>query len=326
MFYRGLCSVGVSLSCVFITPLVHAEASYPTMPVKVVVPYIGGPPDLHARVFGEYFHQVLKQPLVVENKGGAGGMIAAQAVTTAPKDGYTLLWAASSLFGVNPFVYRSLPYSLEQFQPISNIAEVCFSISARPELKFKTLSDLVAAMKKEPGKINFANTGVGNQLHLTWERFLKATGTQATTITYKSGPDAVTSLIGGFSDVMVNVLSSSDTQMYNKGMLVPLATTCRERVPQAPDVPTMAELGYKDFVVYGSYQLFAPKGVAPEVIAKLSQTAETVKRNPEYVKRIAALIATPAVEKSPEEFAQWLQRDRKMWSTIAKEANVVVEN
>lgn len=326
MFSKNPCSLGIVAAALLATVPAQAQSPYPRQPVKVVVPYIGGPPDLHARMFGEYFHKRHKQPLVVENKGGAGGMIAAQSVTLAPKDGYTLLWAASSLFGVNPFVYRTLPYSLDQFEPISNVAEVCLSISVRPGLKVGTIPELVALMKKDPGKTNFANAGVGNQLHLTWERFLKVTGTEATTVNFKSGPDAMTSLMGGFTDVMVNVLSSSDTQMYDKGLLVPLATTCRERVPQAAKVPTMAELGYKDFIVYGSYQLFAPKGVPPEVIATLSETAEAIKRDPDYIRRLADLIATPALEKTPAEFSQWLERDRTLWSTIARDANVRIEN
>ena len=161
----------------------QAQSDYPSHPIKLIVPYgPGGTPDLHARLFAEQLGAVLKQTVIVENKVGASGIVGAQAVSAAPKDGYTVLWAASSLFGVNPFVYKNLPYSPEQFQPVSNVVQVCFAIVVRPSLGVTDLKGLTKYMAANPRKLNFANSGVGNQPHLIWERYLAATGTQSTMI------------------------------------------------------------------------------------------------------------------------------------------------
>lgn len=306
---------------------INAQAQdYPVRPIKLVVPYgPGGTPDIHARLFADQLRVSLKQPVVVENRVGGSGTIGAQAVANAPKDGYTLLWAASSLFGVNPFVYKKLPYSLEQFEPISNVAQVCFAFMVRPELGAKDLKGLTEYMKANPGKLNFANAGVGNQPHLIWERLLQATNTSATMIPYKSSPESFSALMGGFADTYVAVINSTDIQHVQSKKVLPLATTCSARVPQMPDVPTMTELGYKDFSVYGTYQLYAAKGVPDQVISKLATAVEEVKADKDYSSKLTQAVSFAAPEKTPGEFSKWLQADRQAWSSIAKKAGVVVE-
>lgn len=225
----------------------------------------------------------------------------------------------------NPFVYKKLPYSLEQFEPISNVAQVCFAFMVRPELGVKDLKGLTEYMKANPGKLNFANAGVGNQPHLIWERLLQATNTSATMIPYKSSPESFSALMGGFADAYVAVINSTDIQHVQGGKVLALATTCSARVPQMPDVPTMTELGYKDFSVYGTYQLYAAKGTPEHVIKKLATAVEEVKSDRDYSSKLTQAVSFPAPEKSPSEFAKWLHADREAWSSIAKKAGVVVE-
>ena len=308
-----------------IASVAQAQSDYPTHPIKLVVPYgPGGTPDLHARMFADQLGKTLQQSIVVENKVGGSGIIGAQATLQAPKDGYTLLWAASSLFGVNPFVFKNLSYDLEQFQPVSNIAQVCFAFLSRPSLSVTSMKELAAYMKNNPEKLNFGNSGIGNQPHLIWERFLGITGARSTMIVYKSSPEVFVAMIGGFVDAYVAVINGTDIQNVQTGKVQALATTCQDGVAQLPNVPTMKELGYDDFVVYGTYQLYVAKGVALEIVKKLAQASESVKHDPSYVASLEKVIASPAAEKTPEEFARWLQADRAAWSAIATKAKVSV--
>jgi tripartite-type tricarboxylate transporter receptor subunit TctC len=303
-----------------------AQASYPSQPVRIVVPYgAGGTPDFHARLFAEHLSKVLGQAVVVENKVGASGIIGAQAVSGAPKDGYTLLWAANSLFGINPFVFKNLPYTLEQFQPVSNVVQLCFAVVARPNLGVTSLKGLVDYMKANPEKLNYGNAGIGNQPHLIWEQFLSLTSTRATMVTFKSGPEIYTAMFGGFVDAYVAVISATDIAYIKAGKVNGLATTCSARVPHLPDTPTMSELGYRDLTVYGTYQLYVAAGVPAGVVTRLAKAAEAVKSDAAYVASVNAAMATPAVEKTPEDFAAWLQNDRQKWSTIATKAKIRVE-
>jgi tripartite-type tricarboxylate transporter receptor subunit TctC len=309
-----------------IAPMSWAQANYPSQPLRMVVPYgAGGTPDFHARLFADHLSTVVGQTIVVENKVGASGIIGTQSVVVAPKDGYTLLWAANSLFGINPFVFKNLPYRLEQFQPVSNVVQLCFAVVSRPSLGVTSLRGLVEYMKANPEKLNFANAGVGNQPHLIWEQFLSATGTRSTMVTYKSGPEAHTALLGGFADAYVAVIAATDIANIKAGKVNALATTCRARVPQLPDTPTMAELGLRDLTVYGTYQLYVSAGVPAGVVARLAKAAETVKADPAYAASVNAALATPAVESTPEEFAAWLQSDRQKWSDIVSKAKIRVE-
>lgn len=323
---KAFCKVVSILALHCCTTLALAQSDYPSRPIKLVVPYgPGGTPDIHARLYAEHLGRVLHQTVVVENKVGASGIIGAQAVSSSARDGYTVLWAANSLFGINPFVFKKIPYTLDQFEPVSNVAQVCFAFVARPSLGVADMKGLVAFMTKNPDKLNFANSGIGNQPHLIWERLLAATGTKSTMIVFKSSPESFVALVGGFADAYVAVINAGDIQNIKAGKIQGLATTCKSRVPQLPDVPTMTELGFSDFVVYGTYQLYVPKGVPPDIIDKLARATETVKADRDYVSSLERAISSPASETSPTEFARWLDADRRAWSAIAAKAKITVE-
>ena len=208
---------------------------------------------------------------------------------------------------------------------MSNIVQVCFAFVSRPSLGVSSMEGLAAYMAAHPGKLNFANSGVGNQPHLIWERFLGLTSTQSTMIAYKSSPEVLAAMVGGFVDAYVAVINGTDIQNVKTGKVQALATTCRSRVPQMPDVPTMKELGFADFVVYGTYQLYVAKGVAPEIVDRLARATELVKADRDYVASLNNILATPAPEKTPQEFTDWLQADRQAWSAIATKAKVSVD-
>lgn len=316
--------LGMLGTCLALSP---GPSSAQSEPFRILVPYSAGSGvDIHARMVAEYLRQILNQPIVVLNKPGAGGIVGIQDVLAAPRDGNMALWAAGSLFGTNPFVFRKLPYSLDQFEPVANVVELCLVFTARPGLGVKTVPQLVSRMKAEPGKITFASPGIGNQPVLTWEKFVRATGAEALSVPYKTSTDVTTGLLGGFSDVTVGVMSGPDLENFRSGRLVPLAVTCRNRMPQLPDVQTMAEAGYPDLTITGTIQIYYAKGVPSTAIDRLSSAIEQIKRNPEYVQKLDALHAAPAQTTNPAEFRKWLDADRALWSRIAKEANVVIEN
>ena len=303
-----------------------SQADYPSRPITMVVGAgAGGTPDLQARLFAERLAKVLKTSIAVDNRAGAGGAIAGQAALNAPPNGYTLLWVGHSFLTINPYVYKKFPVTLEQLQPVSNVVEVCMGYFSRPSLGPTTMKEFVAYMAANPGKVNFGNAAVGSQPHLLAEQLLATTNTKATLINYKSGAEIVTAIAGGFADIYVTAISSLDIQNVQMGRLRALATTCRGRMPQMPDVPTMTELGYPNYVVTGTYQVFVPKGVPKEIVNKLAQAAEVVKSDPEYVAKLKDILGAPAAEKTPEEFARWLDNERHTWSAIVDRAKVSAE-
>jgi tripartite-type tricarboxylate transporter receptor subunit TctC len=315
-----LCALGLAA-----VPAAFAQQA--DAPLKILVPYSAGSGvDIHARIVADYLRPLLNQPVVVVNKPGAGGIIGVQEVLSGPRDGSVALWAAGSLFGTNPFVFRKLPYSLEQFEPIANVVELCLVFTTRPGLGVKTAGELVAKMKAEPGQVRFASPGIGNQPVLVWEKFVRHTGSKALTVPYKATPDVVLGMLGGHSDVTVGVVSGPDLENFRAGKLVPIAVTCRERMPQLPNVQTMAEAGYPEFSVTGTIELFYPKGVPAPALDRLSKAIEDTKRNPDFLKKMDALNARPAPSTGRAEFSKWLDADREFWSRIAKDANVVIDN
>jgi tripartite-type tricarboxylate transporter receptor subunit TctC len=315
----ALCAAGLAAA-----PNAFAQAD---TPFRILVPYSAGSGvDIHARVVAEYLRPLLGQPVVVVNKPGAGGIIGVQDVLAGPRDGTLALWAAGSLFGTNPFVFRKLPYTLDQFEPIANVMELCLVFSTRPGLGVKTAGELVAKMKAEPGQVRFASPGIGNQPVLIWEKFVRHTNSKALTVPYKASIDVVAGMLGEFSDVTVGVMSGPDLQNFRAGKLVPIAVTCKNRMPQLPDVQTMAEAGFPDFSITGTIEIFYAKGVPTAALDKLSKAIEDVKRNPEFVKKLDALHAQPAPTTSRAEFRSWLDADREFWSRIAWEANIVIDN
>ena len=308
--------------------LLPAQApAQPEGPLRILVPYgAGSGVDIQARVLAEKLRPILNQPVVVINKAGAGGIVGVQDVLAAPRDGSMALWAAGSLFGTNPFVFRRLPYSLEQFEPVSNVVELCLVFSARAGLGVKNIQQLVARMKAEPGKVGFASPGIGNQPVLTWEKFVRHTGTQALNVPYKTTSDVTMGILTGQADVTVGVVLGSDLENFRAGKTVPLAVTCRERMAPLPEVQTMAEAGYPEFTIYGTMEMFYAKGVPAAAIDRLAKAIEQVKRDPDYLRQLDAQHARPAPQSTPAEFRAWLDADRALWSRIAREANVVIDN
>ena len=264
--------------------LVQAQA-WPTRPVRLVVPYPpGGLIDNMARLIAPRLAQELGQPVVIDNKPGAGGNLGAAEVARATADGYTLLMASPPLT-ISPALYASMPYKAEQIVPVGLIGRVPNVLLVSPKSSYNSLADLLASAKKSPGKLNYGSNGNGTSLHLSAELLKSTSSTFITHIPYRGAAMAVTGLMAGEVDLMFENLPSVLGQIQG-GAVKALAVTTRRRSKALPNVPTLVELGMPEFDVSAWYGLAAPAGTPAAVIAALEQALEKTARAPEIARNM----------------------------------------
>jgi tripartite-type tricarboxylate transporter receptor subunit TctC len=309
---HGIALALAPLMLVLITAL-PAKAEYPEKPIKVVIPYPPGAPDAYGRLLTEFLGRALKQPLIVENKPGAGGGVGAQTVARSPADGYTLLFAGGSLFLVNPTLYKKPIYSRDQFAAVSVIAEVPFVFIARKDLPVNTLAELTAMMQREPGKIRFGNPSLGSQFHMLWEQYKAQHQLKDNPVMV--GPNLLTTLLNG--DVDVTVLTPGPVMQYfETGQMNALAVTGGKRLEKLPNVQTVTEAGLPILENVADYFLMAPKGIPRPVIDRIAQEVNVLSSNPEYIEKLGALFGAPGRTKTPDDFEKLLDDKSKEWSEI----------
>ncbi|MGY2906031.1 Bug family tripartite tricarboxylate transporter substrate binding protein [Bradyrhizobium sp. URHC0002] len=244
MNWLKLSALACSLVCA--APLAHA-AEYPVRPIKLIVPYAaGGPTDVLGRMVGDYLSRDLKQPVVVENKAGAQGAIGADAAARAEPDGYTLFFTAASIIVLNPLLYKKLPYDpARDFRMLALITDLPVVMEVHPSVPAKTVAEFVAYAKQNPGKLNFGSAGTGGTIHLAGEMFKQMAGVDMVHVAYKGAGPALTDLISGNIQLMFDTLGTALPPVKG-GLLRPLAVSSAQRIPDLPDVPTMAESGYPE--------------------------------------------------------------------------------
>ncbi len=273
----ALISVGLALPSFAQTP------AWPARPIKLIVPFPpGGLIDNMARLMAPKLAVELGQPVVIENKPGAGGNLGAAEVARAAPDGYTVLMASPPLT-ISPALYASLPYKPEQIMPIGLVGRVPNVLLVNPKSGINSVADLVARAKKSPGKLNYASNGNGTSLHLSAELFKSLSGTFITHIPYRGAAAAVTGLISGEMDMMFENLPSVLGQIKG-GAVKALAVTTRRRSQALPEVLSLAEQGMTEFDVSGWYGLAAPAGLPMSVVARLEQAIEKTARDPEVLR------------------------------------------
>ncbi len=318
------CLLLLVLLCVAGAGHVRAE-SWPAHTVRLVVPYPpGGPTDLVGRLFATRMSEIWGQPVVVENRSGASGNIAAQLVAKAPPDGYTILLHSSSLV-INAILYAAPGYDpFADFTPISQVFDYKLVVVVHPTVPVKTFPELVALARARPGTLTYASAGgAGAPTHLAVEMFKQIAGLDIVHVPYSGGAPATNDLLAGHVMMMFN--NPTQSLPYIKaGQLRGLAVTGLQRNPMAPDLPTVAELGYPGFDVGTWYGVWTPAGLSPEIAAKISQAVMQISRMPDVVERLHANGLNP-IGGTADELAAVMKRDHAVWGKVIREAKIRID-
>lgn len=310
-------------SLAFPTPAM-AQA-YPDKPIKLVVPFPpGGITDLLARNLANHAQQSLGQPMVVDNRGGGGGVIATDLVAKAPPDGYTVLLAAIGQAVVNKHLFKKLPYDPNtDIAPVSLIAQGPNVLVVNAASPYKTVADLLAAAKKAPQDLSFGSYGNGSSPHLQTALLMQRTGANFTHIPYKGAAPAMNDLLGGQTTFMFDSLITS-LQHIKAGKLRALAITSGKRNPLIPDVPTFAEAGVADFTFMAWYGIHAPAKTSAQVVERLRKEIHDFSHTPAIVKQFADR-GLELTSSSPAEYARFLASEDKTWSAVIRQANITID-
>ena len=296
---------------------VASAQNYPVKPVRIVVPFAaGGGTDLIARTLSQRLTEALGQTFVVENRGGAGGVIGAELLVKSPPDGYTMLLVGSS-FGVNPSLYKKLPYDSERdLAPITLASTASQILAVNPSLPVNTVQDLIKLAQAKPGELNFGSSGNGGGPHLAGELFNLMAKTRMTHVPYKGASGSILDLLSGRIHVVFATMPSVMPHT-RAGKLRGVAVTSLERSQLFPDLPTISETGLKGFQS-GTWQgIFVPRGTPEPVIRLLNREIVAIVKLPEVRKRFDSEGGVP-VGNSPQEFAVWLKAEIAKWAKVVK--------
>jgi len=300
-----------------------AQADYPSRPLRLVVTVPpGGAADFIARLVGGKLGDALGQPVLVENRGGAGGTIAADSVAKAAPDGYTLLQNSITTHGVGPHLYSKLPYDpVKDFSAVSGLALLPLVMAVNADLPVKTVDDVVALAKKQ--NLNFASSGNGGAPHMAAELFKSVTGAPITHVPYKGSGPAVADLVGGRVQIMFDAAPSLIAHV-RAGKLRVLAAASAERNRVLPEVPTFAELGHPRVAVSLWYGLLAPAATPPAIVARLNSEVTKVLQSADVRERLAAQGAEP-MPGTPQAFATFMREEMAKWAPVVKQAGVKLD-
>ncbi|MBM3607173.1 MAG: tripartite tricarboxylate transporter substrate binding protein [Alphaproteobacteria bacterium] len=302
-----------------------AAQDFPSRPVTVVVPFpAGGSADVLPRIAAEYLSQKWKQQVVIENKPGAGGNIGATQVFRAAPDGYTLLSAPPPPLAVNQSLYAKLQYDPEKFEPITILASAPNVLAVSTKLGVKTVAEFVAHAKQNPGKLNVASQGNGSTSHLTFEMFQVAAGVKFNHVPYKGTAPAQNDLAAGHVDLFFDNISSS-LPLHQGGRIRILAVASASRSQKIPGVPTIAESGFPGFSATAWFGVVAPPGTPKAITDKLSADFREALAQASVRERYLAQDATP-IGNTPQEAAQFMAQERKLWAGVIRNANIRIGN
>lgn len=298
-----------------------AQPAYPDKPIRLIVPFPpGGGTDIVSRLIATKLSENLRVQVVVDNRGGAGGTLGLGVAANGTPDGYTLVMGQTSNLSIGPALYSKLPYdTFRDFTPVSLVYEAPLAISVSARSPIKSVKELIASSKTKSGGLNFASPGNGTVSHLTGELLKKATGMNFVHVPYKGAAQAIPDLIAGRADFYVSSLESAKPHMQS-GTIKVLAVTSLKRAPDAPDVPTIAEAGYKGFEAVTWWGVLAPRGTPSAIVKKLAAEIERVLLNPDVTKRLVGA----NVQTGPQAFAAKLKADHKKWAEIVRESGAKV--
>jgi tripartite-type tricarboxylate transporter receptor subunit TctC len=316
------------LFCVLVAAPAFAQEPYPSKPVKILVPYgPGGATDIIARIVAARLTESLGQSFVVENRPGANGNIALEATAKAAPDGYTLLVGNVSTNTINESVYAGqlTVRPSRDLVAVTKLVEIPHIVVASAALPAKNIAELIALAKKEPGKLNFASVGLGSYPHLDMERFMKASGIEMTHVPYKGGAgQAIPAMVAG--EVQVAFFNMASLLPHiRSGRLKALAAVPAQRLPELPDVPTLAEQGFPGIGTNAWQGLFAPAATPRPVVDKLYASVAAVLNKSDQKEGLARQMMAVEVSKSPQEFTDQVRRETQAWGDFVREAKIKVE-
>ena len=302
-----------------------AQENWPAQAVRIIVPFpAGGSADVLPRIVAEALGPIWKQPIVIENKAGAGGNIGAEAVAVAKPDGYTLMAAPPPPIAINHNLYPKLNYDPTKFRPVTIMGSAPNVVAVSNRLGVKSVQELIARAKAEPGKINAANQGNGSTSHLTASMFEVQAGVKFNHVPYRGTAPALNDLVAGHVDLFFDNIASSLAQ-HQAGNIRILGVCSPERVEQLPDVPTVAETGLKGFSATAWFAIMAPEGTPDAVIAKINKDVVAVLKTADVRKKFIDQAATP-IGNSPQEAAKFIASEIQAWADVIKKADVKLAN
>ena len=314
-------------SAVALSPVNAWAQTYPSRPITLVVPFAaGGPTDVVARALSVTMGRALGQTVVVENKTGAGGTLAAAAVARAAPDGYTFLIHHNGM-ATAPALYRKLPFNpLTDFEYVSQVVDVPMTLVGRKDLPAKTLPELLVYLKAQGDKINLAHAGLGAVSHLCGMVFRQAVGVDLTTVPYQGTGPAMAALLGGQVDLLCDQTTQTVPQI-KAGALRFYGVTTTKRIKALPDAPTLAEQGLKGFDVMVWHGIYAPKGTPKEATEKFNAALRVALKDPVFATRMAELGAeiVPDARLTPEGLRLWLKQEIDRWGPVIKNAGVYAD-
>lgn len=293
--------------------------SFPSKPLHLVVPYAaGGATDIIARAAAAEMTKTLGQSVIVENRPGAGANLGAEMVSRAAPDGYTMMMSASSLHGINPFLFSKLSYDPNKdLQPVIVLASIANVLVVHPSVKANSVQELVALAKAQPGKLTCASSGSGSTIHMSCEMFKQKMGLDISHVPYKGSGPAIADLMGGHVNIMFDNIPSA-VQHIRSGKLRALATTGRTRDATLSDLPTMTEAGVPDYESTVWFGLVAPAGTPAEIVERLNAAGRQAAQAPEFSKRLSELGYGIVGDTSPQRMAAMIQDEVKRWEPIVK--------
>ena len=319
----------LALACTFAFSLAlpaasHAQA-YPSKPIRFVVPYpAGGPLDTIARLLGAKVGESVKQPVVVDNKPGAGGNIGADIVAKSPADGYTILMGAVATHAINPTLYKSIPYDpVKDFAPITQVATTPNVLVIHPSMPATNVREFIAHAKANPGKLSFGSGSIGSAGHLAGELFKTTAGVDMVHVPYKGAAPAMQDLVGGQINLMFDNLASALVQV-KAGKIKALAVTTSKRSSFAPELPTIAESGLPGFDISTWFGVFAPAGTPREVLDRLHAEFAKALAAPDIREKMVNMGAEP-VGNSPGEFSAFVRAEAEKYARVIKASGARVD-
>ena len=316
----------IATGCICLAAAESAAQTYPSRPIHIVVSSSpGGVTDLLGRSLAARLGQAWDQQVVVENKPGANNQIGAEFVARSASDGHTLLVTPETTFVVNPSLYPKLPYDAEKdFVPVAGLAFVQQALVVHPSLAVSNVAELIALAKAKPGTINFASAGVGAGSHLNMELFQLLAGVKFVAVHYRSATPALTDVIAGHVPMMfINI--GSALEPWRAGRVKLLAIGSAKRLPEFPDLPTVAESGVPGFEARSWFGLFAPSGTPRDVVAKLHGEVQRIFADPDYRRKVLQPNALQPIADSPDDYAALIKADAAKWGNVIRAANIKVD-